>query len=256
MTGPFPHSSPLAGNSELLFELALAGGGCLDADLVCGEFLQLLVARSAAGAGAIWRAADYSALPEHRGLLRSVRSWRTHSYPATPAVDFKTSDINSILTWIGERDFAIAPATDPAFRCFGGQRLPSRCVVLVLPLETVGILALLRRDRAGAAGDLEALRPLASHLAASLRGCLACAALARAGAPGAERRVARERLRAELASEIAHGLSNPLTAVLGFAELLLRREYPAERQQELLAMLQSEAKRLEDRLRAWRSASC
>jgi PAS domain S-box-containing protein len=58
-----------------------------------------------------------------------------------------------------------------------------------------------------------------------------------------ERRAA-EKLKDELVSTVSHELRTPLTSIRGFAELMLNRNYPSEKQREFLAVIQTEATRL------------
>jgi PAS domain S-box-containing protein len=58
-----------------------------------------------------------------------------------------------------------------------------------------------------------------------------------------ERRTA-EKLKDELVSTVSHELRTPLTSIRGFAELMLKRQYPVEKQQEFLSVIQTEATHL------------
>jgi PAS domain S-box-containing protein len=58
-----------------------------------------------------------------------------------------------------------------------------------------------------------------------------------------ERRAA-EKLKDELVSTVSHELRTPLTSIRGFAELMRKREYPPEKRQEFLSVIQTEATRL------------
>jgi PAS domain S-box-containing protein len=53
-----------------------------------------------------------------------------------------------------------------------------------------------------------------------------------------------ERLKDELVSTVSHELRTPLTSLLGFAELMLKREFPAEKQREFLRVIHRESMRL------------
>lgn len=64
-------------------------------------------------------------------------------------------------------------------------------------------------------------------------------------------RLAREARRneereAELLATVSHELRTPLTSLLGFAELLLAREYASDRRREYLTIIHTEAARLRD----------
>lgn len=56
--------------------------------------------------------------------------------------------------------------------------------------------------------------------------------------------LARERLKDELVSIVSHELRTPLTSMRGFAELLLQRGFPPEKQREFLTIIHSETVRL------------
>lgn len=58
-----------------------------------------------------------------------------------------------------------------------------------------------------------------------------------------ERRAA-EKLKDELVSTVSHELRTPLTSIRGFAELMLKRQFPLEKQREFLSVIQTEATRL------------
>jgi PAS domain S-box-containing protein len=53
-----------------------------------------------------------------------------------------------------------------------------------------------------------------------------------------------ERLKDELVSTVSHELRTPLTSLRGFAELMLKREFPAEKQRQFLTIIHSESLRL------------
>ena len=53
-----------------------------------------------------------------------------------------------------------------------------------------------------------------------------------------------ERLKDELVSTVSHELRTPLASLRGFAELMLTREFPPERQHEFLSIIHNESKRL------------
>ncbi|MGE0684921.1 MAG: ATP-binding protein [Candidatus Binatia bacterium] len=53
-----------------------------------------------------------------------------------------------------------------------------------------------------------------------------------------------ERLKDELVSTVSHELRTPLTSLRGFTELMLRRNYPAHKQREFLAIIHNESVRL------------
>lgn len=53
-----------------------------------------------------------------------------------------------------------------------------------------------------------------------------------------------ERLREELVATVSHELRTPLTSLRGFTELMLEKEFPAERQRKFLEVIRSEAIRL------------
>lgn len=55
-----------------------------------------------------------------------------------------------------------------------------------------------------------------------------------------------ERMKDELVSTVSHELRTPLASMLGFSELLLEREYPAEKQREFLGIIQNESRRLSE----------
>ena len=57
-------------------------------------------------------------------------------------------------------------------------------------------------------------------------------------------RKAVERLKDELISVVSHELRTPLTSLRGFAELLLQRDFPPEKQREFVTIIHSEALRL------------
>lgn len=54
----------------------------------------------------------------------------------------------------------------------------------------------------------------------------------------------RERLKDELVSIVSHELRTPLTSLRGFAELMLKREFPPEKQREFISIVHTEAVRL------------
>lgn len=56
--------------------------------------------------------------------------------------------------------------------------------------------------------------------------------------------IERERLKDELVSIVSHELRTPLTSLRGFAELMLQRTFPPEKQKEFLAIIHTEAVRL------------
>ena len=68
------------------------------------------------------------------------------------------------------------------------------------------------------------------------------------GQGGLVRDVTRERavdrLKDELVAVVSHELRTPLSSLVGFAELLLTREYPEAQQQEFLAVMVDEGRRL------------
>ena len=53
-----------------------------------------------------------------------------------------------------------------------------------------------------------------------------------------------ERVKDELVSTVSHELRTPLTSLRGFAELMLKREFPPEKQREFLSIIHSESLRL------------
>lgn len=53
-----------------------------------------------------------------------------------------------------------------------------------------------------------------------------------------------ERVKDELVSTVSHELRTPLTSLRGFAELMLKREFPVEKQREFLSIIHSESLRL------------
>jgi len=53
-----------------------------------------------------------------------------------------------------------------------------------------------------------------------------------------------ERLKDELVSTVSHELRTPLTSLRGFTELMLKRDYPLQRQRELLSIIHNESIRL------------
>jgi PAS domain S-box-containing protein len=53
-----------------------------------------------------------------------------------------------------------------------------------------------------------------------------------------------EQLKDELVSTVSHELRTPLTSLRGFAELMLKREFPPDKQREFLTVIHSEALRL------------
>lgn len=53
-----------------------------------------------------------------------------------------------------------------------------------------------------------------------------------------------ERLKDELVSTVSHELRTPLTSLRGFAELMLKRDYPAHKQREFLSIIHGESVRL------------
>lgn len=53
-----------------------------------------------------------------------------------------------------------------------------------------------------------------------------------------------ERLKDELVSTVSHELRTPLTSLRGFAELMLEREFPSEKQHEFLTVIHNESLRL------------
>jgi signal transduction histidine kinase len=56
--------------------------------------------------------------------------------------------------------------------------------------------------------------------------------------------VERERLKDELVSIVSHELRTPLTSLRGFAELMIKRTFSAEKQREFLSIIHAEAVRL------------
>jgi signal transduction histidine kinase len=56
--------------------------------------------------------------------------------------------------------------------------------------------------------------------------------------------IERERLKDELISIVSHELRTPLTSLRGFAELMLKREFPPEKRREFLSIIHTEAVRL------------
>ena len=54
----------------------------------------------------------------------------------------------------------------------------------------------------------------------------------------------RERLKDEIVSIVSHELRTPLTSLRGFAELMLKREFPPEKQREFISIVHTEAVRL------------
>lgn len=56
--------------------------------------------------------------------------------------------------------------------------------------------------------------------------------------------IERERLKDELVSIVSHELRTPLTSLRGFAELMLKRVFPPEKQREFLTVIHTEAVRL------------
>lgn len=56
--------------------------------------------------------------------------------------------------------------------------------------------------------------------------------------------IERERLKDELVSIVSHELRTPLTSLRGFAELMLKRTFPVEKQREFLTVIHTEAVRL------------
>jgi signal transduction histidine kinase len=56
--------------------------------------------------------------------------------------------------------------------------------------------------------------------------------------------IERERLKDELVSIVSHELRTPLTSLRGFAELMLKRTFPPEKQREFLSIIHTEAVRL------------
>lgn len=55
---------------------------------------------------------------------------------------------------------------------------------------------------------------------------------------------AAERLKNELVSTVSHELRTPLTSLRGFAELMLEREYPPEKQRKFIQIIHKESTRL------------
>lgn len=55
---------------------------------------------------------------------------------------------------------------------------------------------------------------------------------------------ASERLKDELVSTVSHELRTPLTSLRGFSELLLKREYPPDKQKQFLSIIHNESARL------------
>lgn len=55
-----------------------------------------------------------------------------------------------------------------------------------------------------------------------------------------------ERMKDELVSTVSHELRTPLASMMGFSELLLEREYPAEKQREFLGIIRAESRRLSE----------
>lgn len=53
-----------------------------------------------------------------------------------------------------------------------------------------------------------------------------------------------ERMKDELIATVSHDLRTPLTSLRGFTELMLTREYPADKQRKFLGIIDSEARRL------------
>lgn len=53
-----------------------------------------------------------------------------------------------------------------------------------------------------------------------------------------------ERLKDELVSTVSHELRTPLTSLRGFAELMLKRDFPSEKQREFLGIIHRESLRL------------
>lgn len=53
-----------------------------------------------------------------------------------------------------------------------------------------------------------------------------------------------ERLKDELVSTVSHELRTPLTSLRGFAELMLKRQFPPDKQREFLSVIHGEALRL------------
>lgn len=53
-----------------------------------------------------------------------------------------------------------------------------------------------------------------------------------------------DRMKSEFLSSAAHELRTPMASIFGFAELLLRRKYPEDRQKEMLATIHRQAKHL------------
>lgn len=53
-----------------------------------------------------------------------------------------------------------------------------------------------------------------------------------------------EQLKDELVSTVSHELRTPLTSLRGFAELMLKKEFPREKQKEFLAIIHNESVRL------------
>jgi signal transduction histidine kinase len=246
--------APLADDPRLLLALALAGGGSLEVDRTCTEFLRALIASGRAEVAAIWRVEELPAPGPARAPSRPEVGWRTHVLPDGIEPNPDTPDINEMLSRRGTGEGRIAPGRDAHFRLPDAGR--GEAAILVLPLSEVGVLELAWRDRAAAAADLETLRPLARQLAAAIRAGLAWEALRRRDVTGAAAAEAgRERLRREIASEIRHALRNTLTGVQGFAELLLQRDFPEPKRRELLALLHREARRLDEILEGHRRAA-
>lgn len=55
---------------------------------------------------------------------------------------------------------------------------------------------------------------------------------------------ASERLKDELVSTVSHELRTPLTSLRGFSELLLKRDYPPDKQKQFLSIIHNESARL------------
>jgi signal transduction histidine kinase len=55
-----------------------------------------------------------------------------------------------------------------------------------------------------------------------------------------------DRLKSEFTSMVSHELKTPLTSILGYSDLLLAREFPAEDQKNFLKILRREAENLEN----------
>jgi signal transduction histidine kinase len=58
------------------------------------------------------------------------------------------------------------------------------------------------------------------------------------------REVEVERMKSEFLSTAAHELRTPMASIMGFSELLLHREYPRERQRDMLSTINRQSQRL------------